>query len=129
MLTKEQAYPLPFIGQYLGFRARFKLHAPFQYRNGNISIDVPIEAKTDGGSIPPAVYSIIGGPWSIRCIEPVIIHDWECHLAVTVEDRVKADNNLLVGMRICKENLWRRQVIWRSVKAQAWWLHKIGKLK
>ncbi len=129
MLTEEQAYPLPLIVQYLGFRARFKLHAPFQYRNGNISIDVPVEAKTDGGSIPPPAYSIIGGPWSVRSVKPIIIHDRECDLAITVEDRIRADNNLLVGMRICKESLWRRQIMWRGVKAQAWWLHKIGKLK
>ena len=128
MLTKEQAYPLPFDGRYQGSEAKFALLAPFAYRNGNDKVDVPIGFITDGGSIPPLVYSIIGGPWSGHYIEAAIIHDWECYLAKTVEDRRKADDRFLIGMRICKVKLWRRRVMWRAVRAQAWWLHKTGRL-
>ena len=122
MITKEQAFPLPFIGHYLGFRARFKLHAPFQYRNGKDKVDVPIEAKTDGGSIPPFVYSIIGGPWSGRYVEAVIIHDYLRSIAVTYEDYKRADMIFLDCMEICKVAWWRRRTMWRFVRAQAWYV-------
>ena len=120
MLTKAQAYPLPFIGQYLGFRARFKLHELFKYVDEDPSenVTVPIEALTDGGSIPPFVYGIIGGPWSGKYVEAVIIHDWECHIAKTQEDRRKADMKFLKGMEILGVAWWRRRVMWRAVRVQ-----------
>ncbi len=128
MLTKEQAYPLPFDGRYQGSKARFALLAPFAYRNGNDTVDVPVGYITDGASIPPFVYSIIGGPWSGNYIEPAIVHDWNCHLAKTVEDRKVADARFLVGMKILKVALWRRRIMWRAVRAQAYILYKLGRL-
>ena len=120
-MTKEQAFPLPLDIRYQGFRAKFKLLAPFQYRNGKDKVDVPVEAKTDGGSIPPAVYSIIGGPWSGRYVEPVVVHDYTRSIAITPEDYKNSDRMLLDGMKICKVAWWRRRVMWRFVRAHAWW--------
>ncbi|KKM95750.1 hypothetical protein LCGC14_1185070 [marine sediment metagenome] len=121
MISKEEAFPLPFIGQYLGSKARFKLHELFKYRNGKDKVDVPIEAKTDGGSIPPIAYSIIGGPWSGRYVEPTIVHDYTRSIAITPEDYENSDRMFLDGMEICKVKPWRRKVMWRFVRAHAWW--------
>ncbi len=128
MLTKEQAYPLPFDGRYQGSEAKFALLAPFAYRNGNDKVDVPIGAITDGGSVPPWAYIIVGTHWKGKYVEAAIIHDWNCHLAKTVKDRRAADARFLIGMKICKVKLWRRRIMWRAVRAQAYILYKLGRL-
>ncbi|KKN45055.1 hypothetical protein LCGC14_0686800 [marine sediment metagenome] len=121
MLTKEEAYPLPFIGQYLGSKAQFRLVALFQYRNGDDEVDVPVDFVTDGGSIPPIAYSIIGSPWRGKYVEATIPHDYSRSIAITPEDYKNADRMFLEGMEICKVKPWRRRVMWRFVRAHAWW--------
>ena len=121
MITKKEAFPLPFRGEYLGSKARFKLLEPFAYRNGEDEVDVPIGFITDGGSIPPIVFSIIGSPWRGKYVEATISHDYTRSIAITPEDYRKSDRMFLDGMRILKVALWRRRIMWRFVRAHAWW--------
>ena len=135
MYTKEQAFPLPFIGEYVprGL-AEFKPHEPFQYvdEDPKQSVTVPIydpkiDFKTDGGSIPPLVYPIMGSPWRGKHVYPVIIHDWECFLATNAEERKKADKKFYKMLTICGVAHWRRRAMYRGVRAGAWWKYSVLK--
>ena len=135
MLTKEQAFPLPFIGEYIprGL-AEFKLHAPFWYvdEDPSKSVLVPIydpklDFSTDGGSIPPIAYFLIGSPWRGKYVEAVIIHDWECFLATTLEERKAADKKFYKMLGILGVAHWRKRAMYRGVRMGAWWKYSILK--
>ena len=135
MLTKAQAFPLPFIGEYVSRgKAEFKPHAPFKYidEDPTKSVTVPIydpklKFLTDGGSIPPAVYPIIGSPWRGKYIEAVIIHDWECFLATNAAERKAADKKFYKMMTILGVAHWKRRTMYRGVRVGAWWKYSILK--
>ncbi len=135
--TKKEAFPLPFIGEYAGKGlAQFKLHEPFQYidEDPNESVTVPIydpaiDFKTDGGSIPPIAYFIVGSPWRGKYVEATIPHDWECHNAKTPEERKKADKKFLKMLRILKIAHWRKRVLYRGVRVGAYWKKVTGGFK
>ena len=128
MLTKTEAFPLPFIGEYHGAGlAQFKLYKPFKYidEDPTQSVTVPIydpvlDIKTDGASIPPVVYSIIGSPWRGKYVEAAIIHDWECDQAKTLKERHAADKKFLKMLKILKIPYWKQRVMYRGVRAGAW---------
>lgn len=131
--TKEQAFPLPFIGEYNGGGlAQWKPYRPFKYvdeedpsQNVTVPIyDPAIDFKTDGASIPPLVYPIVGSPWRGKYVEAAIIHDWECHQAKTLEERKKADKKFLKMLCILKVAKWKRRIMYRGVRAGAWWNKK-----
>ncbi len=133
MLTKEQAFPLPFIGEYVprGL-AEFKLHHPFKYvddedpsQNVTVPIyDPTINFCTDGGSIPPIAYLVIGSPWRGKYVEATIIHDWECFMATTLKERHAADKKFLKMLKILGVPYWKRRLMYRGVRAGAWWNKK-----
>ena len=123
MYTKKEAFPDPFIGQYVGDGlAQFALHEPFRYvdEDSKESVLVPIGFVTDGGSIPPMAYSIIGSPWRGKYVEAVIIHDWECFLADTLKKRKKADKKFKKLLGILKVSFWKRELMYRGVRVGAW---------
>ena len=132
MKTKKQAFPLPFIGEYVGDGlAQFKPYKPFKYidENPKDSVTVPIydpkvDFKTDGGSIPPIAYLLIGSPWRGKYIEAVIIHDWECYHAKTLAERKKADKKFHKMLTILGVAHWRRRAMYRGVRMGAWWNKK-----
>ena len=130
MLTKAQAFPLPFRGEYVprGL-AEFKLFEPFHYIDEDPweSVIVPVDFITDGGSIPPVVYPIIGSPWRGPYVEATIIHDWECFLAKNAKERKKADKKFYKMLEILGVPRWKRKAMYRGVRMAAWWKYSILK--
>jgi len=133
MLTKAQAFPLPFIGEYVGKGlAQFKPYRPFQYvdEDPSKSVTVPmynstLNFLTDGGSIPPAVYPIIGSPWRGKYVEAVIIHDWECFLARNATERKAADKKFYKMLGILGVAHWRKRAMYRGVRMGAFWKYSV----
>jgi len=133
MYTKKQAFPLPFIGEYVprGL-AEFKLHHEFKYiddddpsKNVTVPVyDPKLKFLTDGGSIPPIAYLVIGSPWRGKYVEATIIHDWECFLAKTLEERKAADKKFYKMLGILGVSHWKKRAMYRGVRMGAWWNKK-----
>jgi len=74
---------------------------------------------TDLASIPRAVRSII--PQIGRHIQPSIVHDW-CYESKTNLTREEADLLFLDGMKSVGVRWFRRQAMYRAVRAFGWTL-------
>ena len=130
--TKKEAFPLPFIGEYVprGL-AEWKMHHEFKYvdEDSTKSVTVPVydpnlRFLTDGASIPPIAYLLIGSPWRGKYVEAAIIHDWECFLAKTLAERKAADKKFKKMLGILGVALWKRKLMYRGVRMGAWWNKK-----
>ena len=118
---KEKAFPLPFKGEYMGSLAQFALLTKFKYINGKDKVNVPIGFITDGASIPPLVFSLIGSPWRGKYVEATIPHDYLCYLAVTPEERKEAARMFLDGLKILGVSAFKRWLMYRAVRLGDWW--------
>jgi len=57
----------------------FKLLQPYTYKDKlGRSWTAPAGSVVNGASIPKAIWSWIGGPWSGRYRNAAVIHDWMC---------------------------------------------------
>ena len=127
MSTINKYFPLPLRAEYIG-NGIWELLEPFIYDNPPVKVELPIKFRSDGASIPQIVYSLIGGRWTGKYVLAALIHDYLRSIAVTPEDYKKADEIFLKIMEILGVTLWRRRIMWRAVRAQAWTLHKLGRL-
>lgn len=58
-------------------RGRVALLAPVQWRTCNTHIVIPAGFETDGASIPPIMWPIMGHPYSGSLVKATTLHDWE----------------------------------------------------
>ena len=80
MLTKEQAFPLPLIGEFVG-KGQWKLVEHFIYDNPPVKVIIPVGFVTDGASIPRIMFirRLIGDPWSGKYACSAVVHDYGYH--------------------------------------------------
>ena len=100
-----------------------------------ITHTVEIDFITDGGSIPPVAWPIIGSPFVGRYRKSVLIHD---KLYATQRDdegnkitRKYADKVFLDAMKDEGVSWWKRHTMYRVVRLYSWiiWNRHAKKLK
>jgi len=70
--------PLPLEGKY---ELLENLNVVYTTDDGEIkAVLVPKGYKTDGASIPRALWSLIGSPFQPNFITAAIVHDWHCNI-------------------------------------------------
>ncbi len=74
---------------------------------------------SDGGSIPPIAWPIIGSPFVGHYRKSVLVHDK--FYATQNYSRKYSDRVFIEGMRDEGVSLWKRMVMWSYVKALGWY--------
>ena len=59
-------------------RGQYQLCAPLSVFVGMTLITIPEGFMTDGGTIPPLCWLLVGHPYSPSSLRAVILHDWLC---------------------------------------------------
>ena len=116
MISIDQAFPRELKGKFLGGRL-WELTDIFEYKNLLDWVIIPATFVTDGFSIPPIVYSLIGSSWSIGA-RASVIHDYLYYTQTTT--RKQADKIFLDGMKILGVSWWRRGTMYNCVRLVAW---------
>lgn len=70
--------------------------------------------RTDGASIPPWAWSLVGGPFSGLYLKPAVIHDNLCRMKKIL--RKLADKVFLRAMKCNKVNWFKRWLFYRIVR-------------
>ena len=117
MININSAFPNPLDVRYVDER-QFKLLEPFAYINSPVKIVVPAGFITDGASIPKAVWSIVGSPWTGKYVYATIPHDWG--YTTQTMTRREVDDIFNEGMRILGVSWWKRKLMYRCVRMFAW---------
>ena len=82
--------------------------------DGSATLMLP-GARTDGGSIPQAAWSIVGDPFQLPCLAYFLPHDAD--YAAELRPRPECDRRLLEGMRLDGHvDADKRWAIYRSVR-------------
>lgn len=117
-----------------GRRRFIRLARPLEYVRGNGVRHIIVEGfETDGGSIPRAVWWLIGHPLDGDHVRACVVHDWLCHLARLGAEleaepdawqpatRAHADSVFLEALRcegLCE---WRARIMYAGVRVGALW--------
>ena len=127
-INTQRHFPLPLKGEFLG-EERWRLTEPFIYLYRNHRVTVPKDFITDGGSIPWLAQLIIGGHWSGKYPKACVPHDYGYHSQKL--KRKIVDKDFLIGMKILGVPFWKRQTMYRVVRACSWvcWIKHKRKLK
>jgi len=59
-------------------RGQYQLCAPLPVQVGMIHLTIPEGFTTDGASIPPLFWAMVGHPYSPSSIRAALLHDWLC---------------------------------------------------
>ncbi len=114
----EQAPPKAHWWQRRG-RPTILLLQPFCYVDLILGpINVSAGFRSDGGSIPPMAWPLVGDPFGVG-LPAFVVHDW-CY-QVRPFPREWCDQLLCRSLRDCGVSLARRRVIYRAVRVGGWW--------
>ncbi len=113
MLTKEQAFPLPLLGEFIG-KHQWKLTHPFEFHNPPIKRVIPKGFITDGKSIPRIVWTLIGSPWSGQGAKSAVNHDYHYHIQTIT--RKAADKEFLLGLKILGVGWVKRRIMYCAIR-------------
>jgi len=106
-------------------RPVFKLGTEFRFKDPNGLLWItPNAAEVDGASIPPAFWSIVGGPFDGPYINASVIHDHYCK----TKERTAHDThrNFYYGMRASQVPEWQATLMYWAVSTfgPSWKLEK-----
>ncbi len=120
-----KAFPNEPVGKFLGYH-KWQLTEPFIY-NSKIGgeIIVPAGFVTNGSSQPPFTWILIGSPWGGKYGNGSIVHDWLYH--DNTFTRKICDAIFLESMRILGVPLWKRRIMYRSLRFFGWLCWKVKK--
>ena len=95
-------------------RPLFELSEEFWFSDPNgLEWRVPSGTRVDGASIPPAFWSVIGGPFSGNYLQASVIHDFYCDTKTrTAHD---THRNFYYGMRSRNIPLWQAKLMYWAV--------------
>ena len=118
-MAKSQ-FPGTLKGEFVGKgKGRWKLSKPFQYYSSSYgNIIAPEGFITDGASIPRFAQIIVGTPWGGKYAEGSVIHDYLYRETLFSQ---KICDQIFLEAMVCKRvSLWKRQVIYRSLRVGGW---------
>ena len=105
------------IEEYDDYKFRTLTELAYTTKAGEV-ITVPRDFITDGASIPKAVWSIIGSPFTGKYKRAALVHDWLYHILKTT--RIYADRIFLEIMQERGVSLWKRLSMYRAVRTFGW---------
>jgi hypothetical protein len=73
----------------------------------------PVATRTDGASIPPVFWSVIGGPFEGKYRDAAVIHDYEC--CIKARPWRAVHRMFYAGMMANGEALWRAKLMYFAV--------------
>jgi hypothetical protein len=113
----NKVFPKPLEAKYIN-NGIWELTKPYRYKNKKIQVDIPEGFKSDGASIPKIFWSIIGSPWTGKYARAALIHDF-CYWKQIFTRKI-SDVIFLDAMEVLRVSLWRRRIMYYSVRFCAW---------
>lgn len=93
---------------------------PFWFRDNNRRWDAPVDMKTDGASIPRALWALIGSPYTGNYRRAAIVHDCACDEAKNNDKkRREADRMFYRACRAGGCSIWEATILYIGVRIGA----------
>ena len=73
----------------------------------------PVATRTDGASIPPVFWSVIGGPFEGKYRDASVVHDYEC--CIKARPWPAVHRMFYAGMMANGEAMWRAKLMYFAV--------------
>lgn len=108
-------------------RLDFKLAYPVWEVNGvTFRVTVPAGFESDGASIPPPLWPILGPPIGSSHLIPSIIHDYLCKTATTYPQRLLGDAVFFCLLKQHDVPRWKRCLMYLGVRFYGRFVWKRG---
>jgi len=97
---------------------RYIVDRDLWFTNDEYDLMIPAGTPTDGASIPRALWSIVGSPFTGKYTPAAVLHDW---LYLTgIYSRKESDQILYKAMIASNVPLWKADIICTGVRAGGW---------
>jgi len=134
--VQAQGFYGDYVVDFLEDGRRVRLLSPLRYvdKAGNAH-DAPAGYVSDGGTIPRALWPIVGSPHTGIGRRAYPVHDVECEAAnayvgwTYATMRASADLTLREMLEYLGVERWRIRTIYAGVRAQAMWTRLFGRRK